>query len=929
MKKMIISLASSFGRAAKAIGRFFKVIFVSLWQATKYVSIKIAFTVKAISLFIWRNFLSYVFQFFIKVFRLLYAGIKFVVIKIASGIKIVSIFLWQYILKYIYLFFKYTFIYLGIALHFIGKNIYKGLLNVYRFIRDHIIKHIISALKIVFDGIKRFSINFLKVIQHIARWLWLNVFKHVIWFIKQIYLAFKFLVIKIGKLIKYIAIFIWRYMIKHIIWFFKQVYKGIYFILNKIYIGTYILFRFIWQVIFVNIGRFFKKAWIVLKRSVVFILKGIKYMSKSTPEILHHFFMLIFLYFLLIIHFIIFELLKYLVYTMPVFIIKHLYKVAKQLFHIIYKFIRLVSTVVYNGLKRIFGVISKVFNRFRDYLEYYYIVLLSPIIVPIFILMFALATIKLLLIFISISIKTLFGYPILERNEVIYVKTAYHPGKNIFRNVIAFNNNLKYNYTFSIKFKRTWFLVNMIVWELIYLLILASITYILFLPVTLISLIIRKDVDVSSRIIVVNKKINGQFKFKKVTVFGKKVSARIENEILVDNYTQQRLIKNQEDQFLKLSVYADNQKISSYKFLIQPDLGYQALRAFNLVKKELLNTTYYQFTLPVLQDDNLIVKYEKNWNRDTLLKTAFKLRNFTTKTSLNVLIHKSDGSLILEQDVTISNLVNPAALIKLSKSNKVLNIRTGEFITDKLDRKYRYLFEETSKVTKDGQVISIDDEVISVSVAIEGFETYQYKLKVNVIADYQRLDEYIEVLKNNFLDFENSRLHLLDIKRMDGTYKKVDWYIHHSIVETFADTRKLFDFVLSDSKIKVYVMFVFNGKYVNRKIEIDVNLYQQTDYLVELFNHKMRDTFKIVTDKDMKIMPFKKWELLNNQYYIDLPILGTGKLLFLRWISADKSKIKSTGKIISDDFKYAEFKVVCYYGLWIRKTFKVTIINIT
>ncbi len=928
MKKMIVSLASSFGRAAKAIGRFFKIIFVSLWQATKYVSIRIAFTIKAISLFIWRNFLSYVFQFFIKTFRLLYAGIKFVVIKTASGIKKVSVFLWQYLLKYIYLFFKYTFIYLGIALHFIGKNIYKGLLNVFRFIGDHIIKHIISVVKIISNGIKRFFISFYKVSQSIGRWLWLNVFKHIIRFIKQIYLGLKFIIIKTGIIIKYIAIFIWKHIIKHIVWLFKQIYHGIYFILNKIYVGTYYLLRFIWQVIFVNIGRFFKKAWIFLKRSVVFILKGIKYMLKSTPEVLHHFSMLMFIYFLLIGHFIVFELMKHLFYTMPVYIIKYLYKVIKQLLRMIYKLIRIVSTIVFNGLQYIFNFVVKVVNRFIDYLEYYYIVLLSPIIIPIFILMFVLATIKLLFIFISISIKTLFGYAVLERNEVIYVKTVYHPSKNIFRNVLAFNNNLKYDYTFSIKFKRTWILVNMIVWELIFLLVLTSMTAILFLPVTLISFIIHKDTDVSSRIIVVGKKINGQFKFKSVRLFGKKMHVRIENEMLVDAYTEQYLIKDSEAQFLNLSIYADDQKISSHKFLVQPDLAYEALKAFNLVKNELLSKTYYQFNLPTLKHDYLIVKYEKNWNRDTLLKTVFKLRHFSTKADLNVLIHKADGSLMLEQDVTISKLVNPSGLIKLSRSNKVLNMRTGDFITDKLDNKYRYVFEETSNVTKDGQIISPDDEIISVMVAIDGFETYKYKLQINMIADDERLDQYVEDLRSGFLDFENSRLQLSDIKRMDDTYKKVDWYINHENISSFADTRKLFDYVLSDPKIKVYVAFIFNGKYVQRKIKIDLNLYQQTDYLVELFNLKMKDTFKIVEDKNMKIMPFEKWALLNNQYYIDLPLFGTGKLLFLRWISTDKSTLKSTGKIVSNDFKYVEFKVVCYYGLWIRKTFKVTIVNI-
>lgn len=906
MKELIISLVRPIRLAAKAIVSVFKAVVIAVRNLIVHVTKRVAKFIKTIALLIWDYFLNYIVRFLLKCTILLYLVIKYIIIKIYIGFKILSLLIWKYILKYIFLLFKYIMLGLFIITHYC----YKGFVVIAKFFWKKVIFPLKAIFKKIFLKIKYILDILGKIVKHIGIWFWDYFLKHIVWILYKVFLGIKFIYLKIycfiyillESILKYIVI-ICRFIrtVSTVIW------NGIKFVLFKLYI----LFKYI-----------FMKLYIF----TLCFIKAIKYLIKSLPDWLYRFINVIFIYFVLFIKFIFYDLFKLLLYGIPKYLINLIYKGLVKIFILLFDCIKLLINKIGQLLSYIGKALKVVFMYLRDYLEYYYIVLLSPIIIIIFVVMTILAIIKLFINFVVIAFKSLMGKRVLEYNEIIYIKNTYFPSTNIFINAMSFNSNLKYNYVFGQKLQSSWILVNIFVWQLLYMTIFISITAIILLPVSLFSLLFKRNKDIRSRIIVLSRNFNGLIKFKKVKIFGHIIEGVINSETYLEESTNQLIIKDCILEKNSLSIKKDNKLIAEFELSIKQDLNYEALKELFIIKEQLISMKYFQFNLPACQNSNLIVRYEKNWNRDKLTNSHMTLRSAATKTSIKVILCNLDGSVLVEQDVSLKKLTNPTAICRIANSNRVLYIKSGQFITRAFENKYRYIFEETDKVTRDGKVITVDDEQFITNVYIDGFKDIIYHIQVNVITDKTILNKYKDQLYEDLIVWDKKQINLRDIKRTDGSFKKVEWYINHKKTTSLSDQNNLFELFSNCPKIKVTSVFIFNNRIVSETIKIKNQVINKQDSLLKSLVSTFENEY-IINDKSRLIIkPNDLRQIGRNSFYIHLPTIANSKNLLIRWKSLNKNIMKSSGKIIDSDFKEVRYKVVVYRNLFIKRKYQVTIL---
>lgn len=700
--------------------------------------------------------------------------------------------------------------------------------------------------------------------------------------------------VKVYSILKKVALFIYSNFIYKIFLGLKHVLKYIKKLFNLIGIGIKNIFKYI--------NSFFVKVYLT-----------IKFIYYKTPDFLYNLVYLLFIYTYLIIHFIVIE-------TVFVIFIKIPYKLFYKLFNVAANLFIKFFTWIFKGFKLIYIYVKKFFYKlyliFRDFNEYFVVIILIPLLLPIFILSTIIVLIAEVPKYFNIIFKGIIGRRVYSDHELLSVKYRYNPIKTMYLNNYSYYIDLKIG---DVKLTNVKQLINnlkIINNRFIYNLIILPTITILLSPL-LIFKIFRRDNEINKHdLIILNTTTNGIIYTKPIKI-GKNI-LRVElltdyTNLIIDNL----YIVNSQEKKIKINILINNEVVQELTLNYVNDEFTNGLNLLNEITILLQKEKYYKFELPKLEGD-YIVSYNKVYKRDDINDNVFTLRSGFTFTDIKVII-KKDNTTVLEQIVNIKGLNNIKDLNKAIKAKILIN--PNDYLSNYLPKQYDYSFIESIYIDKEGKILTEDNINFEAKFYIVGFENYIYNVKIEVLANELKLFEYIKSLEENFLDLENEIIMLNDLVISDSYEKEVIYYINNEEIRKEYDYSIAYNKIMSDPNAEISIMFLFNGKYIYKKLNIEREI-TQLDLLSEVLG--LRFKYK---DNIILINNFNVREIFKNKNYISFPKLIKDKLYIVRWKSLNKKLIKSTGYIINNDFKEVEFKIVVYKKLFKKKTYEVKLYN--
>ncbi|WP_156952782.1 hypothetical protein [Acholeplasma hippikon] len=593
--------------------------------------------------------------------------------------------------------------------------------------------------------------------------------------------------------------------------------------------------------------------------------------------------------------------------------IKWISKGFEIIFNFIVKYIKII-------IKSILKVFEVLWLYLLDYLTYYYIVLLSPIILIVLAVMFVFTLIYLLPIYLYIAVKSLFGKKVLSPNEIIYVKEPYEPIKYLINNIKSFTLTLKYKYVFSAKFKSAWLLVKILTWQLVYGMFLFLLTAIIYLPFSLLSLVVYKDKHLDNKIILKSRVSNGLMMLKPIRLFNKSLTYEVFGAYL-DEETKQLVLPKTTETSVFVKVLYDDKVTKEISIQIKRSEKADYLYHFNELKNEILKNKTYQVKLPVLVSDELNVKYENIWQRDKLNDNTLIVRSVVRKTDIKLILENKDKKAVFEQNIELRGLINPTKVRRLN--GKPLILKNQEKIYKYLPKGYCYNFYDNPYLNHEGSIKIKDDISFMLPISIEGINEI-YHLNIKHRASRKVLKSYIKELKTDLINDNKMGVNFKDIKREDGSIKSVQWCIDGKRQYGLLNKEELYRKIKQKKKTILTASFEFNGKKIDKKIKI----YNEVDKKT-LYNEKLNvflGKYFNVVDKENNIYKIKNIYQVLNRKYIKLPTFVMGNILAIRLVTLDK-ELKNSGLILDEKRASFYLKTIVYENIFKRRVIHITLLN--
>ena len=393
--RFIYALLRPVGYLIKVVFQFSKRLIHALITAFTWLALKIALAIRLISLKLYRYLL-----------RPIGIFIKMVVVTIFRIIKSVIKWLWQYIFKYIYLFFK-----------IITTSIYEFL----AFVTRHVVIFLNANLHILFISLVLYYCLYTNAssIQYIC--------------------FFKFIVKKIYRFIYPIVCVI---------------LKGFWSIIQYVSQGVYYILKWIWLCIYHTLTWLIKNLYLVIRTVVIalykaikwcygriidvtiYIFSAIKYGFKSLQEPLYQSIINGYVFIYLLLYGLVTVLFKYILYKTPIWLFTRIGKILNHLSQwmtTLFAHIKRIFMKLTYHIKRLFLPIKvSLLDKIFDIKQYYFMILLAPIVIPIFMAVFIVALAHLVVVWVFIVLKTIIGYQKTEPHDLVFVKKAYLPSRDIF-----------------------------------------------------------------------------------------------------------------------------------------------------------------------------------------------------------------------------------------------------------------------------------------------------------------------------------------------------------------------------------------------------------------------------------------------------------------------------------------------------------------
>ena len=932
-------------------------ILLSIYKALKFIitwlyKILYVYFIKQIAIFIYEMFKWFILKSWNYIIKPFIHQLKIIASWIYNKLIINLARFIRFIFKWIY---KIIFIYIIKNILLTIKQIAIFLYEMFKWFIlkswNKIIKPFIHALKIMASWIyNKLIINLVRFIRFIFKWIYKIIFiyiiKNILLTIKEIAIwIYQKIMIPISKFIRFIFRWIHKIIFIYII---KNIYKGIKWLLENLWdkvikqffisIGKIIrwIAKTFWNCIVLNIFKLFKYIFKNLYNLIKYISQKIiyflKYGYRSLPDIIYLSIKTCVIYFILFIHFLFVMIPKFILYTLPVNIIKYIYRGLRFIFRHIYKTLSFVFKKLFKILRKILKPIKVFFRLITDFIienaKYFYVILFSPIVLPIFIVIMAFAFIKSIIVLLILFFKTLFNVSYVIENEVIYIKELYIPFANIFKYGNKYVVSIKNNLTKTIKFKNVWYLINLITWNLFFSYIISFIFALLLLPFTLLSMFyyflkfrFSYDLDkfLKDRVIRTSKLTNGiiycnRVKFNKYYYdFDFNVHANYDENI--DSY-----IINSGKTDLNIVVLVNGLQITNFDYAIKYSELHKVLNEYCRINNYLLERVDPKFSLPLSISEDIKVSYSTVRAFDVISENEFIQSDNILKSKIRVKLNYLKYE--IEREVVLANIINTKFLDRICE--KGIFIVGFENIKNYINVDYDYTIIESKYVDSYGNILDFNNGKIEVSLFINKIPEKIYTFEVHLYLNKRNIKKCFQKVNTPIIDIEKD-IFILDsqLKINDRVSLDLNWCFDDN--EIILDD-KVSKYICYNSNLKYYKFSAYcwiNGIKHQRKFKV-VNptrgIKNAMLYAFSIIENSL--TYLKSIDKIIYRSEELNQQLINkkskNVKYVFLPFIGVKYIKFIKFKSLNKMVINSAGKLTKSQENTCLYKVTLYHNLFTK-----------
>lgn len=757
--------------------------------------------------------------------------------------------------------------------YWVLKKLYKGLSVILSTLGHYLYQY---ALLPIFKVLKWLAKGFIKFLEKLIDGL-VQIYKWLIqlgkWFLRFIKPLLKLIYNGIVYLLKGI-----RWLLNNLFQLLKWVYQGLEYLITKPI--DFIIFLF-------------KK----FASGIRYLIDTFVKLYRLMPERLYLSLKATVIYVALLVHFVCWMIPKTILYTIPKWGLNKVYKIVKHSLYVLMDlmlkglvlFINLVTklTYVFNPLSR---VIKDLVFDFKDY---YYILLLLPILLPIFILFGVFVLVEVLFIHLWLMLKALFTKP------NTFVKLPYLPSINLFKEADLYLRKVKLSLGYNQKWRNAHGLMVTIIWPLCF--IIRYILALILLPITLLTGLfygLRYGANrdyLSSNIadyLVIKTEYPGIIEAKPVKLFGHRVTIHVSNayydpELLV-------YVSSKESSQVYLSIELDGQTVHRQSIRIQRSFKTELLYAFLDLENKIQKEVSPRVTLPQLE--GYTVCYQKTHQKDLLDDKELIIRDYANNTDLTVRVQQSKE--FYERTFVVSK-INTNRLEQLFFQER-FPIYQNQNVLSLLDPKLRYRFLE-SPYLKGTRVLS-KKRHFEVEFQVLGID-HTYSLPLQIIESPLTNLTSKNIVKKPRYDSITKRYLLQTQSVVNHFVIDIEWTLDGQTTET--------DVSLDSLDIKPYHTFI--GTY-------------KTDF------NSISSTFRLKDDRYEAYtyeIERKRLEEALNAYsefaltHVPLPTFQLKPIWACFFISKDPHIIKSTGHIQSNGA--ARFEVILYKHLFKSKKVSIQI----
>jgi len=878
----------------------FKWIFIQSYNGVKYILIKLYRGIKwvLIQLFIpirWvftklyqgiRFILIHVYHGLSWIIRKLYHGIWIVISTIANKVWWVCKHLYQgvsYVVRNLYRGIRYLVIKSFAGIRYIVKHLWDALWflikNLSKFLWRFVLKPLLTLLKWIILGIKHIALFISKYVEIIGNWF------------KSLYQQLKKLFQVIGRFIK--SIFIWFYerwldLLRGIRWVFLQLWKAFKYVIKTIYRLIKWLVTGIWDLL----------VWFITKtvNLIRFCIDGLIYIYRDRPEWLYRSVRWSLIQGLLMLY-------TLLIWLPRVILLDGTYYFFYWMFYVIKKVIILLITWLQKGfivwinlwvqVKRFLYPLKRLMmDLVFDFKDYYYILLLLPILLPILIVLLALVLIELVFVHLWLIFKVFFHL------QTGILSDGYIPSLNVFKFSKHFMRNLRLSLGYQKKWRHLHTLMVLFAWPLMFPIRWA--TAIVLLPWSLLTGLFyglqhiryRDQIEfIVNDFIRIPNHVDGVIDGHSVKRYGHRLSLDIPRGIY-DKSLERWVIDPHIDTF-KIDVLIDDEHYQSYTIKNKPTLKTTLLYQMNQIQKQLEHNTSYRIPLP--QVEGIDVGYELTHRGDELYQGDLLIRPFSNHTDLLVKIEKDGLSYERELDVHCIHTSELNRILLQSVFYGYSGLSMLRFLDPKLD--YEILPNPYLK----GAIICTKETLFDILFKVKGLEQV-YEIRIQVLPlMLSALTLGHVVLKPEF-DVKKQGYQIPDAVFFFGKTQDIEWTVNGMPAETFVSLDAL-------PIQKKHVFYVRTKEYhsIHEKTYKVIDPRYQTDWWIPEFDAIKETCLQDTTTKK----------------HIHLPIFGLKNIKCLFWVSNNPKQMKSTGLVKQPGV--TQFKVVLYNHLFSKR---VTFIDI-
>lgn len=850
----MIQIIQPFKWLAKSFYQILKAVFVPLYKGVKAILQALYRTIKWVSLGIYQIVIQPMYWVLKKLFYGLY-----------QMIRLTSRLLYTYLIYPIY---------------WVLKQLYQGLSivikQISRFIWIVFLKPLFRVLKWIAHGLIAFTKKIYQVLQYLS-----NGFKQIaLWFAK-------------------VAIAIWSKIKPIIVWVltqFWQVFKWI----GQGFKAVFTIIRFLWIGLYERLSKLLTlviEGFKLLIQGIQWLINQLVFLYRNMPEGLYLSLKWVMTMGYLLLVDLLYTLPKAILWDLPVIIVKRVFKAFKAAFIFTLDVIQRLLVRISNGithLKYALNPLNRVLlDAVYDFKDYYYILLLLPILLPIFLLIGLLVTVELVFVHLYLMLKAIFSTP------KIVIRKPYLPAFNLCVFSRYWIQKVYRNLGYQRSWQNTHSLMMTILWPLFW--PLRLILSVLLLPFTVLPLFFyglkyfaNKDQleAIIGDFISLKNEYEGFIESKPISLYGHQVKLEIPKAYYD---AQSGVFVYEADEVLHVHITIDDVIVHRQSMVYQTHPKAQLLVGYLKIQAVLQQNNQPYFELPQL--DDLEVTYQKTHQADTLFNHQVQVRDYSNTTDIMVKL-KTAAGLSYERSLSIVT-INTITLERLLETSNPV-VFQGQSIFALLDPKLKYRWIENPHI--DQNRVKSTASNFEVKFVVIGLDT-EYALNVRLWPNpFAHFVDQKAILKPIY-DKTSQRYQVQNQAIMNQLIQTVAWTVDDVVVEASIGLDEL-----SIQPNHVFTGQVFDGQLGHQRTFIIPDpRYSRAVWSMALEAIRQDLQQRLESNPDYK--------------HLRLPWIRFNAMKCLLFKSLNPNQVKSTGLILKPGI--TTFEVTLYQHIWSKRTIQI------